>query len=210
MDNKSKYGIFIAVLFIIYIGVMVIDSGQDRFTASNLSQKSLYEADMSSCSLTTGEDGLLVLTIPPAFVGEVTQEELNETCKKMGYTSITLNEDQSATYILTEEQHKEMVDNLYQGIHAKIDSMRENDDYPHFLKLSCNEDYTQFTVYLTGASLNGDEAVSTTVFSMYSMMYNAFLGIQEAPLHIDYIDARDNTIVYSFDAEDAKNANSEE
>ena len=43
----------------------------------------------------------VTLTIPKDFVGETTQEKLDESVKEKGYKSATLNSDGSVTYVMT-------------------------------------------------------------------------------------------------------------
>lgn len=47
----------------------------------------------------------VTLTVPADFIGEVTQEQLDESAKGNGYKSATLNDDGSVTYIMTKVQH---------------------------------------------------------------------------------------------------------
>ena len=62
----------------------------------------------------------VTLTIPAQYVGETTQEELDKTAKENGLKSITLNEDGSATYVMTKKQHKKMMADMADKINASL------------------------------------------------------------------------------------------
>ena len=65
---------------------------------------------LSSCgSNSPQQDADLQLDIPAEFVGEQTQEDLNKIAEEYGIKSITLNDDGSATYVMTSKQHEEFL-----------------------------------------------------------------------------------------------------
>ena len=66
----------------------------------------------------------VTITVPATFVEEgATQESLDATAKEEGYKSITLNEDGSATYVMTKAKHKEMMDELRQQVNDSLEEM---------------------------------------------------------------------------------------
>ena len=93
--KKKIYAIFLATTLALSL---VACGGKDD---------SKKESETNNDKIEVDENLLTVeLTIPADFVGETTQEELNQTAKEEGLKSITLNEDGSATYVMTKKKHK--------------------------------------------------------------------------------------------------------
>ena len=73
----------------------------------------------------------VTLTIPKDFVGETTQEKLDESVKEKGYKSATLNSDGSVTYVMTKAQHEEMLVGIRESIDKSLSEMVGSSDYPN-------------------------------------------------------------------------------
>lgn len=116
------------------------------------------------------------LTIPAQFVGEQTQEELNELSKEMGYKSITLNDDGSAKYVLTKRQHKDMMAELNTKINTSLSEMIGSEDYPNYTDITSNENFTEFVITTKSTELSMTENFSALGLYMYGGMYNIFNG----------------------------------
>ena len=84
----------------------------------------------------------VTLTIPKDFVGETTQEKLDESVKEKGYKSATLNSDGSVTYVMTKAQHEEMLVGIRESIDKSLSEMVESSDYPNITNVEHNDNYT--------------------------------------------------------------------
>lgn len=127
------------------------------------------------------------LTIPATYVGEKTQEELTATAQENGYKSITLNEDGSATYIMTKSQHKKMLKDLKTSFDTALNDMIESENYPSFTKIETNDKYTDFTITTTHTELDFSESFSVMAFYMYGGMYSVFSGEDVDNVHVKFI-----------------------
>ncbi|RKD31857.1 hypothetical protein [Lacrimispora algidixylanolytica] len=127
------------------------------------------------------------LTIPAQFVGEQTQEELNELSKEKGYKSITLNEDGSAKYILTKQQHKDMMAELNTNINTSLSEMIGSEDYPNYTDITANENYTEFVITTKSTELSMTENFSALGLYMYGGMYNIFNGTPVDNVSVKFI-----------------------
>lgn len=127
------------------------------------------------------------LTIPAQFVGEQTQEELNELSKEMGYKSITLNEDGSAKYILTKQQHKDMMAELNTNINTSLSEMIGSEDYPNYTDITANENFTEFVITTKSTELSMTENFSALGLYMYGGMYNIFNGTPVDNVSVKFI-----------------------
>lgn len=144
------------------------------------------------------------LTIPADYVGEATQDELNATAEENGYKSITLNEDGSATYVMTKSQHKEMMGELAQNITDSLTEMVGSEDYPNITKIEANDNFTSFTITTTSTELDLNEAFSVMIYYMYGGMYNIFNGTPVDNVHVDFVNADSGEIISSSDSKDAE------
>lgn len=81
------------------------DSSTQTQEESNTSNK---KKDTSKADTINVDKNLfdVKITIPADFVGETTQEELDAQAKESDIHSITLNDDGSATYVMSKSQHK--------------------------------------------------------------------------------------------------------
>lgn len=141
----------------------------------------------------------VTLTIPADYVEATTQEELDETVKKHGYTA-KLNDDGSATYTMTKKQHKEMMDELTSSMQAELDSMAGSENYPNITSVTANSDFTEFTVTTQNTELDMAESFSVMAFYMYGSMYSIFNGTDVDNIHVDFVNADSGEIISSSDS----------
>lgn len=140
------------------------------------------------------------LTIPADYVGDTTQEELDVMAEENGFKSITLNEDGSATYIMTKAQHKEMMEEMAANINTSLAEMIGSEEYPNFTAIEANEDFTEFTITTASTELDLAESFSVIGFYMYGGMYNIFNGTPVGNIHVDFINADSGEIISSSDS----------
>ena len=141
------------------------------------------------------------VTLPAEYVGETSQEKLDEDAKKIGY-KVTLNEDGSATYKLTKAQHKKVLENLTEEINNSMAEMENSEEYPTFTNIEANADFTKFTVTTTSEELGLNETFSVMIFYTYGGMYNIFSGKDVDNIHVDFVNADTGEIISSGDSSD--------
>ncbi len=141
----------------------------------------------------------VTITIPADYVESTTQEELDEAVKEHGYKA-TLNEDGSATYVMTKSQHKEMMDELTSSMQESLDSMAGSEEYPNITSVTANSDFTEFTVTTTNSKPDLTESFSVMAFYMYGGMYNIFNGTEVDNIHVDFVNADSGEVISSSDS----------
>lgn len=146
------------------------------------------------------------LTIPADYMGETTQEDLSAIAKEKGYKSITLNNDGSATYVMSKTQHQEMMQELAININNGLSDMVASEDYPNFTEIVANDDFTEFKVTTTSTELGLNESLSVIAYYMYGGMYNVFNGTPTDNVHVDFINADSGEIINSADSSDMGDA----
>ena len=77
------------------------------------------------------------LTIPADFLGDdATQQDLDEKVAETGgIISATLNEDGSATYVMTAACHKKLMQEMAQNIDTQLADMAGSSDYPNVVSV---------------------------------------------------------------------------
>ncbi len=144
----------------------------------------------------------VVITMPADLVGETTQEELDQQAAESGVHSITLNEDGSATYVMSKEQHKKLLEETRQSIQSSLDEMVGSEDYPNITSIEANDNFTSFTVTTTSTELSLTEAFSVMGFYMYGGIYGIFSGETPDNIHVDFVNADTEDIIESSDSKD--------
>lgn len=144
----------------------------------------------------------VTITLPAEYVGDATQESLDEDAKEIGY-KVTLNDDGSATYTMTKDQHKQMMDNITNSINESLSEMVGSEEFPNFTDIKANDDFTIFTITTTSTKLSLAESISTLGFYMYGGVYNIFNGTPVENIHVDFVNADSGDIISSADSSEA-------
>ncbi len=142
------------------------------------------------------------LTIPADYVGEKTQADLDEMAKESGYKSITLNDDGSATYIMTKAQHRQMLDELTESMNETLNEMIESESYPNFKKIEANSNFTEFNITTSSTELDMNESFSVMAFYMYGGMYNIFSGDNVDNIVVNFINEESGEIISTSNSSD--------
>lgn len=143
----------------------------------------------------------VTINIPSDYVSATTQEELDEAVAELGCKA-TLNEDGSATYVMTKQQHKKLMDDMASNINTALNEMIESEDYPNITDVSANSDFTEFTVTTKNTEPDLSESLAVMGFYMYGGMYHIFDGTEVDNIHVDYVNADSGEIISSSDSKD--------
>lgn len=153
----------------------------------------------------------VTITVPATFVGEdATQESLDATAKEEGYKSITLNEDGSATYVMTKAKHKEMMDELRQQINDSLEEMTSSGNYPDVVSASVNKDITQFTIEVNTEELSTETAFLSLGCIIIGGMYHAFNGVEPDDIIIQYVNAETGEVIEESSLKALEESNGED
>lgn len=140
------------------------------------------------------------ITLPADLVGETTQEELEAQSIASGVYSVTLNEDGSATYVMSKAQHAQLMKDLADSINQSLSEMVGSEDYPNVTAISANDDFTVFTVTTTSTELTFEESFSVLGYYIYGGLYGAFAGDDRNNIHVDFVNADSGEIISSSDS----------
>ena len=123
----------------------------------------------------------VTITIPATYFGEgLTQEDLDEIKDASeGVKSIKLNDDGSATYVMTTEAHEATLSNVAAQIEQGMEEMSGSDAYPHIKSVKGYDDYTSFDVSADVSSeseLAKEDMYCIYALFIYGDMYNSYAG----------------------------------
>lgn len=173
-------------------------------SADNATESQETRSDLDAFGDVEAERGLfdVELTIPKEFIGESTQEELEASAKESGFKSIKLNDDGSATYKMTKQQHKKMMDDIRENINTSLKDMITSDDYPNFTDITANDDFTEFEIITKSEELDLVESISIMGFYMYGGMYNIFNGTPVDDISVTFINADSGEVISTSNSKD--------
>ena len=140
------------------------------------------------------------ITLPPDFVGEATQEELDAAAEEVGVHSIILNEDGSATYLMSKKQHEQLLAETADSINQSLEKMIGSEETPNITAVTAKDDFTHFTVTTTSTELGLSESMSVISFYLYGGMYGIFSGNTPDNIHVDFINEESGEVIYSTDS----------
>lgn len=193
----------------------VVESSVESSVVSSVAEESSQLEESSDSSLSE-LDALgnievekqlfdVTLTIPADYVGESTQEDLDKIRDEYGYESVTLNDDGSATYVMTKSQHKKMLDEYRTQINTSLQEMVDSEDYPNFTDIEANDNYTEFTITTKSTELDFSESFSVLAFYMYGGMYAIFSGEAVDNVSVTFVNADSGEVINTSNSADMAN-----
>lgn len=172
--------------------------------ASSSSTVSSNSAASSEADAIRKDEGLFDVTViyPADFVGETTQAELDQDVSESngGIKSATLNEDGSATYVMSKAYYDNALQAMADGITSTLDAMVGSETYPNFTAIEANDNFTSFTITTTSTELSADESLSVVTLCFYSGIYGIIAGEQPENVHVDFVNADTGEIIESSDS----------
>lgn len=166
---------------------------------SNISSSQSVVSDLDILGDVEVDENLfdVEITVPADFVGETTQEDLDAQAQESDIHSITLNEDGSATYVMSKAQHKKLLEEIAASINESLSEMSTSGDFPTITNVTANEDFTSFTVTVSANELGLAESMSVIGLYMYGGMYGIFSGQNPDNIHVDFVNVESGEIISS-------------
>ena len=170
------------------------------------SEEAEESSDLDSLGDIEVDDDLfdVTITIPADYVSSTTQEELDAEVAEIGCKA-TLNDDGSATYVMTKKQHKKLMDDIATSINDSLNEMVGSEDYPNITSVTANSDFTEFTVTTKNAEPDMSESFAVMSFYMFGGLYHIFAGTTVDNIHVDYVNADSGEVISSADSSDMAN-----
>lgn len=143
----------------------------------------------------------VTLTVPADFIGEITQEQLDESTKENGYKSATLNNDGSVTYVMTKAQHQDMMEGIRKSIDDSLSEMANSEEYPSIVKIEANSDYTKYTVTLNTEEVGIMEGFASMGLYVFSGTYHIFNGTEPGNINVQYVNEATGKVIDETNSE---------
>ena len=205
---KNKYLIIAATAFALSLSACGSNAKISQTTAAEQPEETEFATernDLETMSDMKVDQNLfdVVLTVPADYIGETTQEELDAKAAESGM-KIVLNDDGSATYTMTKQQHKKMMDEIRNSINQSMTEMIGSEEYPNFTNIEANDDFTSFTITTSATEVGLTDGLSVLGFYMYGGLYNVFNGTPVDNIHVDFVNADTGEIISSSDSNETK------
>lgn len=175
-------------------------------SSSEEAEKAEKSSDLDSLGDIEVDDNLfdVTITIPADYVSSTTQEELDAEVAEIGCKA-TLNDDGSATYVMTKKQHKKLMDDIASNINDSLNEMVGSEDYPNITAVTANSDFTKFTVTTKNTEPDMSESFAVMGLYMFGGLYHIFDGTTVDNIHVDYVNADSGEVISSADSSDMAN-----
>lgn len=185
--------------------IIIIDeekNGEESEASESESIDETSDENVDESSDAAEDSDSVTLNIPKDFVTEASQEELDAVAYDRGYKKAKMNDDGSVTYVLSQSQHRELMQSVSQEIDARLSEMVGSDIYPSITSVESNSDYTNFIVKTKNKSLSPAESSSVIQIYMYGGMYAIFSGNKVENIHVDYVNDATGEVISSANSKD--------
>ena len=144
------------------------------------------------------------LTVPGDYIETISQQSLDTLRQQEGVEDVEVNEDGSATLVMTAERYEQFLGLIKQNIDAELKRIEDDDKtYPMIKGIEANETYTAFIVSTDSKEITTVESYLAMGFYMYGGMYNVYLGAPIENVHVDFVNAKTGEIIGSMDSSQA-------
>lgn len=135
-------------------------------------------------SSTTKEEPLIDVTLPASFFDEEGMAEVNERAKENGVKEVTVNDDGSVTYKMTENAHKKMLKEVKKSIDKTIkETLEDKTNYPSFADITYNDEVTEFEVSVDQASYGALESFGILPLYVSGGLYQWMAQVPEEQIN---------------------------
>lgn len=143
------------------------------------------------------------ITVPSSFLEEgTTQDDLDAIAEESGFKSVTLNDDGSATYVMTKSQHDQMMKELQETIDEGLSDMVNTEEYPNITGISANNAYTEFTIKVASTEVSMAESFMVLGLYLYGGMYNAFNGSPAEDIVVKFVNENTGEVIQEAHSSD--------
>ena len=126
----------------------------------------------------------------PDTVDDRTDEELEELRSAEGYISITRNEDNSITYVITKEKQKDLLNQCKEKFAKFAENTPGSADYPNITKLEVNDDFSVFTITTNATNkdeISFSETILASVFYSFGGTYRGYACEKDTSVTVNYV-----------------------
>ena len=142
----------------------------------------------------------VTLVIPTVYENVTTQEEAEKIRTENGYESAVLNEDGSLTIVMSRSQHDEMLGQFKKSVDEGITEIIHTVEDSAIEKIEYNDDYSIFTVTVSGDELGLAERQAADELVMYGTLYHIYSGNDVDHIKVDYLSSGTGEVIETADS----------
>ena len=140
------------------------------------------------------------VTLPPDFLGELSEEEIAANAEESDFSDYTINPDGSVTYTMSRVAYEAALAEMKTGLDESI--QETVNEYPNVIRsVTYDDDVTEFEVVVDRAAYEAEFGVGFIgfTFGLGGMFYQIFSGVPEAEQQvvIDYVDEQTGEVLDS-------------
>ena len=187
---------------------------QDKNEAENIDSESKTETsktdtDKEDQSISVNNAGEKVtITVPSNLLGEDarnTQAEYDAFAKESGYDSATLNDDGSVTYVMSNQKHDEIMQELRNTINSSFNDLKNEEGYEHIESISANNTFTEFSVVVSKEKIGFMDSALTFILRVSGEMYNIFNGTPTDNVAIKFVNSETGETIHEVNTSELEN-----
>ena len=166
---------------------------EEQQAAEKMAEEAMTEVIETVEDAANIESDKNLLTIEVTFqptVDDRTDEELEELRNSEGYVSITRNEDNSITYVITKEKQKDLLNQCKEKFATFAEKTPGSEDYPNVTNLEVNDDFSIFTITTTATSkdeISFSETILASVFYSFGGTYRGYACEKDTSVTVNYV-----------------------
>ena len=158
-------------------------------------------ADGTETSSNPGKtEDTVTIVIPTVYESLTSQDEAEMIRKENGYESAVLNEDGSLTVVMSRSQYDEMIVQFRKSVDEGIEEIIQAVEDSTIEKIEYNDDYSKFTVTVSGDELGLAERQAADELVMYGTLYHIYTGNDVDRIQVDYVSSSTGEIIKTADS----------
>lgn len=164
----------------------------------------LMACALSLCFMGCGSaaEETVEVTLPASLVENYDTSNLESMVEQEGIEAATKNEDGSITWVMTKQKHDELMKTMRESFDSSLAEMVASDDYPTFVDIQHNDNYSEFTIKVDADKLGVKESFSTLAFYMVGGFYNTFNGAPVDNVTVTFVNNNTGEVISSVNSAD--------
>ena len=146
------------------------------------------------------------IVIPTVYENVTAQEEAEKIRNRNGYESAVLNEDGSLTVVMKKSQYEELLADFKASVDKGITEIISAVEDSAIEKIEYNDDYSIFTVTVSGDEIGVTERLAAEELVMYGTLYHIYTGNDATHIQVDYVASGSGEVIETADSGSLENA----
>ena len=155
---------------------------------------------LSGCGSSASET--VEVTLPAALVEGYDTSDLESMVEQEGIEAATKNDDGSITWVMTRQKHDELMQTLRESFDTSLNEIVASGDYPTFVGIQHNDNFSEFTVNVNADQLGLQESFSTLAFYMMGGVYNNFNNTPVDDIKVTFVNDNTGDVISSVNSAD--------